>query len=254
MNLLEYKPYQHTRAINFLIDRIIGMPVFAVCIAFGIHVILGQDSILLHELSLLASFVCFIIYYILCESAFGGKTLGKMFTGTTVLRMDGNIPSFGQIVKRSLIRFVPLNFLSMSFTEDKICWHEKWSNTLTVEDKARFKEYTEEERGQIIENVRIKKEQEIKAYNEAYDLTKEKKTIRIQAFKLRIRTVFKKSKYYIAGFIILLLLTNPTITDFKHSQYGGSDSRKTSDFFIFSFYEEYGNTYLGILKNFIRLY
>lgn len=69
-------------------------------------------------------------YYILFEWAFG-RTPGKWLTGTRVVTNAGKRPRFGQIVGRTLSRYVP--FEPFSFLgRSRRGWHDRWSGTRVV--------------------------------------------------------------------------------------------------------------------------
>jgi uncharacterized RDD family membrane protein YckC len=74
-----------------------------------------------------------LFYYIGMESLFG-KTFGKFITRTRVVNSAGGPPSFGQVVGRSLARFIP--FEAFSFFGGKghpVGWHDSLSNTRVVD-------------------------------------------------------------------------------------------------------------------------
>lgn len=65
----------------------------------------------------------------------------------------------------------------------------------------------------------------------------------------------EKVRYGIAAFLLLLIITNPSITSFK--AYVGSNTyqglRRPINLFICSVYRDYrGNEYVGVMGNFIR--
>ncbi|MDP8210745.1 MAG: RDD family protein [Candidatus Stygibacter australis] len=68
------------------------------------------------------------IYYVLSESLFQ-KTLGKLFSRTKVIMINGSKPNLLTIVIRTLIRFVPFEYLSFGFG---IWWHDQWTKTRVV--------------------------------------------------------------------------------------------------------------------------
>lgn len=67
-------------------------------------------------------------YYVTCEAT-TGRTLGKLITGTRVVRRSGDTPSFAQIVGRSLSRLMPFDELSFIGSSR---WHDRWSGTRVV--------------------------------------------------------------------------------------------------------------------------
>lgn len=81
----------------------------------------------------LVSYVIFLLYYFGMEAA-TGRTVGKLLTGTKVVRLGdcGRAP-LAAIFLRSVIRFVPFNALSIFFkAEELLTWHDKWSRTMVV--------------------------------------------------------------------------------------------------------------------------
>jgi uncharacterized RDD family membrane protein YckC len=70
-------------------------------------------------------------YFILMEY-YLGKTLGKYITGTSVISIDGNKPTIGQIVGRTFSRLVP--FEALSFLGEN-GWHDSWSDTRVINTK-----------------------------------------------------------------------------------------------------------------------
>ena len=68
-------------------------------------------------------------YYVFFETVFQ-QTPGKMVTGSRVITESGGKPTFGQIVKRTLIRFIP--FEPFSFLGSNGGWHDRWSKTRVV--------------------------------------------------------------------------------------------------------------------------
>jgi uncharacterized RDD family membrane protein YckC/type II secretory pathway pseudopilin PulG len=117
-----------TRFINFILDRIFGyifviivVALFAAMFAFDTENNPGRTFIL--------GLFALIGYYVLFEGVWQ-KTLGKFITSTKVVKQDGTKPDFGQILGRTLARFIPFEALSFLFTP--IGWHDSLSKTLVV--------------------------------------------------------------------------------------------------------------------------
>jgi uncharacterized RDD family membrane protein YckC len=70
----------------------------------------------------------FVGYYTLLEGATKGLTLGKLVTGTIVVKEDGSPITFKEAFLRSLCRLVPFEPFS-AFGKP---WHDSWTNTLVV--------------------------------------------------------------------------------------------------------------------------
>lgn len=81
----------------------------------------------------LVNVVVYFAYYIGMEVS-GGKTVGKYVTGTQVMTEDGELPSAGTVVIRTLCRIIPFEAFSF-FGSTPRGWHDKLSKTRVV--KAR---------------------------------------------------------------------------------------------------------------------
>ncbi|MFK8101778.1 MAG: RDD family protein [Saprospiraceae bacterium] len=66
-------------------------------------------------------------YYLIAESIFQ-QTFGKMITKHYVTQMDGGKASFGQILKRSLVRMIPFEAVSL-LAQPWMGWHDSLSDT-----------------------------------------------------------------------------------------------------------------------------
>jgi uncharacterized RDD family membrane protein YckC len=74
--------------------------------------------------------LCMLGYYVGFEALLG-RTPGKLITGTRVVTKRGGKPTLGQILGRTLARFVPFepfSFLGRLPTG----WHDRWSRTRVV--------------------------------------------------------------------------------------------------------------------------
>jgi uncharacterized RDD family membrane protein YckC len=75
------------------------------------------------------------LYYFIFEAIFQ-KTPGKFITGTKVVMEDGSKPEVDTIAKRSLIRAIPFDAISM-YTGNEVdkkdtWWHDRWTSTRVV--------------------------------------------------------------------------------------------------------------------------
>lgn len=77
----------------------------------------------------LLSYAVYITYYTLVEGISKGRTLGKLATGTVVVREDGESITFKDAFLRSLCRIVPFEAFSAFGYRP---WHDKWTNTLVI--------------------------------------------------------------------------------------------------------------------------
>lgn len=114
---------------TFLVDYICFMA-FGFVFGLLIAITLGQEGIAgLHRIPrfVLGSVLVFC-YYVFFESVWA-RTPGKLIFGTFVVDDAGGQPSPGQIIKRTLCRFIP--FETFSFLGER-GWHDSISNTRVV--------------------------------------------------------------------------------------------------------------------------
>jgi uncharacterized RDD family membrane protein YckC len=76
----------------------------------------------------------FILYYCLFEYFTGGRTLGKLITGTRAVMEDGSKMGFVTSLKRNAIRIIPFEVLSY-FGSPCYPWHDKWTKTYVIDIK-----------------------------------------------------------------------------------------------------------------------
>lgn len=133
------------RLINYIVDSVI-MNVIFLCffIAMGGMIsyyegingstvlTASQDFAIL--ILFLMGLSTYLIYYIFWEYIFDGKTIGKMITGTKVVRKDGSKLSFANVIGRTLLRYLPFEVFSFlgSGTDG---WHDSLSHTIVIEDR-----------------------------------------------------------------------------------------------------------------------
>lgn len=122
----------YKRLINYVVD--IG------CILLVFYIILRTLPYTLKYLPFdfeidlnIILLVVYSIYFILLESI-NGRTIGKYFTNTKVIGTNGNKPSFGNILIRTLVRLTTIEALSY-LSERPIGWHDSISKTEVVETK-----------------------------------------------------------------------------------------------------------------------
>ncbi len=75
--------------------------------------------------------IFYVVYYWLQEGIFG-RTLGKLVTGTMVVKGDGSKASSAEALKRSLARAVPFEAFSFFGSKTPRGWHDAWTQTLVV--------------------------------------------------------------------------------------------------------------------------
>ena len=120
------------RAAGLIIDLLVSYPLMLVLIALpellGIMAML-EFNIRLDGISRLVAWLIFLFaYYLVCEGVWQ-RTIGKLITGTIVLDESGNRPAPAQMIMRTLIRYVPLEFISYLDSQRPAGWHDRWSDT-----------------------------------------------------------------------------------------------------------------------------
>jgi len=128
------------RAAGFILDALITYPLMIVLMtlpnALGIFVLLDIDIDLYQIPRLAAWLVTLFFYYLICEGIWH-KTTGKLITGTRVIQITGETPTIMQILIRTLVRFIPLEFITyLDGRKRPSGWHDRWSGTLVVNDSG----------------------------------------------------------------------------------------------------------------------
>lgn len=114
------------RFLNYLIDSLAFG--FTYGFMLGLLGLAPRDPIAYMFLSIGAT----MTYYTIMEGMFG-VTLGKLATGTRVVDERGNPPSWGQVMIRSLCRFIPFEPFSLLFSGERMSgWHDSLSETRVV--------------------------------------------------------------------------------------------------------------------------
>jgi uncharacterized RDD family membrane protein YckC len=131
-------PSQGKRFANYILDIIFFyLFCFLVGVSVGALVAVISPSMLSNIdednkiLNYLIGFVMGMFYYSTFE-AVTGRTLAKFITKTKVVDDNGDKPSYGTILLRSLCRFIPFEPLSF-LGSDGSGWHDKLSGTRVVE-------------------------------------------------------------------------------------------------------------------------
>ncbi len=116
---------------NMIIDLIVY---YALSIVVALVIFLaGQESLLEGAAGYLVSFSVYFFYYFLMETIFGA-TIGKLITGTRVANDTGKATA-GQIIVRTLCRFIPFEPFSFFRTEPG-GWHDSISKTRVIDKRA----------------------------------------------------------------------------------------------------------------------
>lgn len=126
------------RFVNYIVDRIVVRILFYSSGSLFGFMNASSSIYFITTILLFIGFLFFLFfgYFWLCESVFGGRTLGKLLSGTKVVDEEGYQPSSLSILGRSLARIVPLEPLSIFFNNDGTMWHDQWSGTLVIDIKS----------------------------------------------------------------------------------------------------------------------
>ncbi len=132
------------RFLNYIIDLAVFYVFFlTVGVIFGIVLVLvggDIDSYLMDMenvnpwLDRLITMLVYVIYYIIIEGLFKGRSIGKFITKTKVVLKDGAKPTINETVVRSLCRIIPFEGFSFLGELGK-GWHDTLSKTYVVDSK-----------------------------------------------------------------------------------------------------------------------
>ena len=120
------------RAAGLITDLLVTYPMMLVLITLpevlGLLALLDIRLDFSGLIQLLAWLVFLFVYYLVCESQWQ-RTIGKMITGTRVVNTGGQVPGPGGILKRTAVRFIPLEFITFMTDPRPVGWHDRWSET-----------------------------------------------------------------------------------------------------------------------------
>lgn len=77
-------------------------------------------------------YLVYLLYYTVMEGAAGGRTIGKMITGSRTIKIDGSNVTWNDALLRSLSRLVPFEAFSAFGGHP---WHDSWTQTKVVKNK-----------------------------------------------------------------------------------------------------------------------
>ena len=134
---------QGKRFLNLILDTIVtqvlqGVVGIALGVVYGVSraaqgdPVTSQDEFMFQIVGIFVGFGTLTIYFVFTETLFQ-RSFAKFLTGTMVVRADGGRPSFGQILGRTLARFIP--FEAFSFFGNKgfpVGWHDSLSGTRVI--------------------------------------------------------------------------------------------------------------------------
>jgi uncharacterized RDD family membrane protein YckC len=119
--------------LSFITGFILGAIINAISpqTAYDLFVVKKDNTDVLLSFYLI-TILNFLIYYTICETAFKGKTLGKLITGTKAIKDDGTELSFKDALMRSLSRIVPFEAFSAF---GGYPWHDRWTKTIVIKKR-----------------------------------------------------------------------------------------------------------------------
>lgn len=88
----------------------------------------------LYGIVYLAVFVTFGVLVGGVEAATGGKTLGKLITGTRAVMDDGSRLTPSKAFLRYLVRLVPFEAFS-ALGSPSYPWHDRWTKTIVIDER-----------------------------------------------------------------------------------------------------------------------
>lgn len=135
---LPVEPAPHwKRLVNLIVDSaasIVLLNVFWLAVLLVMYLVRGEEATRRFGESILLQF-CFVVtlalIYFVQEAAFG-RTLGKLLTGTIVVKESALPVSVSEAFGRSLCRLLPFEPISGLFGRKCIPWHDQFTKTRVV--------------------------------------------------------------------------------------------------------------------------
>lgn len=114
------------RFLHHIVDYFASY-IFAIAVGFLGVIAYSEDT------GFVIGFIAFFTYHLIFESLFQ-QTIGKMFTGTKVVSVTGEKPTFLALIGRTFARYIPFEPLSFLFygSYPTMGWHDRLSGTLVV--------------------------------------------------------------------------------------------------------------------------
>ena len=116
---------------NLILD-IVFLNVFA--FVFGMAIVLTDVQYIFEGIN--SFWFTVLLYFIYCvnfEAFWGGRTVGKLITGTKVVNKNGTKITFWKAIARSLCRLIPFDPISFLTWDGKLDgWHDKFTRTTVV--------------------------------------------------------------------------------------------------------------------------
>lgn len=130
------------RLLNYLIDTVavmgLGFPAGLIIVVAS--KLLGSDLDPESTLNQVPDFLwglgLTLLYYGVCEGVWG-RTMGKLLTGTAVLRQDGRPLGIPLALLRTVCRFIPFEAFTFLQGERPNGLHDRWAKSAVVEVRRR---------------------------------------------------------------------------------------------------------------------
>ena len=121
----------HQRFKNYLIDSFICAILTTILFAAFVVIFVSEDKDAVFFNNYVYVYLLIrTIYYIVFEYYFF-RTIGKTITKTKVRTVDGDIPTFKNILARSFSRLIPFNAFSCFSGAG---WHDSISKTMVIKE------------------------------------------------------------------------------------------------------------------------
>lgn len=110
-------------------------------ILYTLFFLFSLNGQLLRQYPIVSYLIALFLYYLIQESIWN-TTIAKSVMGTRVVTVSGDSPGFMQILFRTALRFIPIDFLSFLGNPVKrnehaqaspVGWHDRYSNTRVID-------------------------------------------------------------------------------------------------------------------------
>lgn len=127
----EVKVTPLTRFVHCLVD-LFAFILLTIILSFAVGTIYNPETdFAVNVAGYTTMLIAFLSYFIIFEYSYQ-KTLGKFITKTKVVTANGEIPTLGDIVRRTFCRLIPFDNVSFLFTKNG--FHDSLSNTTVVKE------------------------------------------------------------------------------------------------------------------------
>jgi uncharacterized RDD family membrane protein YckC len=116
------------RFANYFIDSFVGGIIQGAISLAALRASPSEDAA---GILLVVGFAAMFSYFVVFEGVWG-RTIGKLITGTRVVRFDGYKPHLPQTIGRTFARCIPFEQFSFLFSSNALGWHDTLSGTRVV--------------------------------------------------------------------------------------------------------------------------